>query len=63
MGLSSNIPALWIFCGPCESPKALEARDADTACALMLEHLGHVENTLRLEMPADAEVDFAALFA
>lgn len=42
---------------------ALEARDADTACALMLEHLGHVENTLRLEMPADAEVDFAALFA
>jgi DNA-binding GntR family transcriptional regulator len=42
---------------------ALEARDAETACALMLEHLDHVENTLRLEMPADAEVDFDALFA
>lgn len=42
---------------------ALEARDADTACALMLEHLDHVENTLRLEMPADTEVDFEALFA
>lgn len=42
---------------------ALEARDADTACTLMLEHLDHVENTLRLEMPADTEVDFDALFA
>lgn len=42
---------------------ALEARDAETACALMLEHLDHVENTLRLEMPADAEVDFETLFA
>jgi DNA-binding GntR family transcriptional regulator len=42
---------------------ALEARDADKACALMVEHLDHVENTLRLEMPADTEVDFQALFA
>ena len=42
---------------------ALEARAADAACALMVEHLDHVENTLRLEMPADAEVDFQALFA
>jgi DNA-binding GntR family transcriptional regulator len=42
---------------------ALEAADADTACALMVEHLAHVENTLRLEMPADAEIDLEALFA
>lgn len=42
---------------------AIEARDADTACALMIEHLDHVENTLRLEMPADTEVDFETLFA
>ncbi|HSV61083.1 MAG TPA: GntR family transcriptional regulator [Variovorax sp.] len=42
---------------------ALEARDADTACALMVEHLTHVENTLRLEMPADPEIDLEALFA
>lgn len=42
---------------------ALEARDADKACALMVEHLDHVENTLRLEMPADTEVDFETLFA
>lgn len=42
---------------------ALEARDADTACTLMIEHLDHVENTLRLEIPADTEVDFDALFA
>jgi DNA-binding GntR family transcriptional regulator len=42
---------------------ALEARAADAACALMVEHLDHVANTLRLEMPADAEVDFQALFA
>jgi DNA-binding GntR family transcriptional regulator len=42
---------------------ALEARAADAACALMVEHLDHVENTLRLEMPADTQVDFEALFA
>ena len=42
---------------------ALEARAADRACALMVEHLDHVENTLRLEMPADTEVDFETLFA
>lgn len=42
---------------------ALEARDADKACALMVEHLNHVENTLRLEMPVDREVDFETLFA
>lgn len=42
---------------------ALEARDADKASSLMIEHLTHVENTLRLEMPAETEVDFEALFA
>lgn len=42
---------------------ALEARDADKAASLMAEHLTHVENTLRLEMPAETEVDFEALFA
>jgi DNA-binding GntR family transcriptional regulator len=42
---------------------AIEAHDADKACALMIEHLNHVENTLRLEMPADKEVDFKALFS
>jgi DNA-binding GntR family transcriptional regulator len=42
---------------------ALEGRDADKACALMVEHLTHVENTLRLEMPTEMEVDFEALFA
>lgn len=42
---------------------ALEAQDADKACALMVQHLDHVENTLRLEMPVDAEVDFEALFS
>lgn len=41
---------------------AIEAGDADRACALMLEHLAHVEGTLRLEMPMEAQVDFAALF-
>lgn len=42
---------------------ALEAQDAERACALMVQHLDHVENTLRLEMPGDKEVDFEALFA
>jgi DNA-binding GntR family transcriptional regulator len=42
---------------------ALEAQEAEKACALMIEHLTHVENTLRLEMPAETEVDFEALFA
>lgn len=42
---------------------ALEAQDADKACALMVKHLEHVENTLRLEMPTDTEVDFDALFS
>ncbi|HJS04200.1 MAG TPA: GntR family transcriptional regulator [Variovorax sp.] len=42
---------------------ALEARDADKACALMIEHLTHVENTLRLEMPADEDIDFEAVFS
>jgi DNA-binding GntR family transcriptional regulator len=42
---------------------ALEARDADKACALMVEHLSHVENTLRLEMPTDDEIDFEAVFS
>jgi len=41
---------------------ALEARDADKACSLMSEHLDHIENTLRLEMPTTDEVDFEALF-
>ncbi|GAA4332920.1 GntR family transcriptional regulator [Variovorax defluvii] len=42
---------------------ALEAGDAERACALMVEHLTHVENTLRLEMPADEDIDFRAVFA
>lgn len=42
---------------------AIEAQDGNKACALMMEHLDHVEGTLRLEMPVQAEVDFAALFA
>ena len=33
------------------------------ACALMVEHLTHVENTLRLEMPGGEEIDFEAVFA
>lgn len=42
---------------------ALEAGDADTACRLMVDHLTHVENTLRLEMPESGEIDLEALFA
>jgi len=42
---------------------ALEARDADAACALMVEHLTHVESTLRLEMPAGEEIDLEAVFS
>jgi DNA-binding GntR family transcriptional regulator len=42
---------------------ALEAGDAERACQLMIEHLTHVENTLRLEMPADEDIDFRAVFA
>jgi len=41
---------------------ALEAQDADRACALMVEHLTHVENTLRLEMPASEDIDFEEVF-
>jgi len=41
---------------------AIEARDADRACTLMVEHLDHVEGTLRLEMPMETQVDFATLF-
>jgi DNA-binding GntR family transcriptional regulator len=42
---------------------ALDARDPDTACALMVEHLTHVENTLRLEMPAGDEIDLEEVFS
>ena len=42
---------------------ALEAREADRACALMVEHLTHVENALRLELPAGEDIDFEAVFA
>ncbi|MGH6625040.1 MAG: GntR family transcriptional regulator, partial [Burkholderiaceae bacterium] len=42
---------------------ALQARDADKACALMVEHLTHVENALRLEIPAGEDIDFEAVFA
>lgn len=41
---------------------ALEAGDAGKATALMVEHLDHVEKTLRLEMPQDDEIDLAAVF-
>jgi DNA-binding GntR family transcriptional regulator len=42
---------------------SLEARNADQACALMVEHLTHVENTLRLEMPTGEDIDFEAVFS
>jgi len=42
---------------------ALEQGDAERACMLMIEHLTHVENTLRLEMPGEEEIDFRAVFA
>lgn len=41
---------------------ALEARDGERASALMVEHLTHVESTLRLELPGSAEIDFKAVF-
>ncbi len=41
---------------------AISSRDADRAEALMLEHLEHIEQSLRLE-PATSEVDLAAIFA
>ena len=42
---------------------ALEARNADKACALMVERLTHVENTLRLEMPVGEDIDFEEVFS
>ena len=42
---------------------ALEARDGERASSLMVEHLTHVERTLRLELPGSAEIDFKAVFA
>ena len=42
---------------------ALEQGDAERACMLMIEHLTHIENTLRLEMPGEEEIDFRAVFA
>lgn len=42
---------------------ALEQADAERAAGLMLEHLSHVEATLRLEMPEDKVLDLRAVFA
>ncbi|MCO4861385.1 GntR family transcriptional regulator [Cupriavidus sp. WGlv3] len=42
---------------------ALEAGDGERAARLMSEHLGHVESTLRLELPAEEKVDLEAVFA
>ncbi|WP_038200393.1 GntR family transcriptional regulator [Xenophilus azovorans] len=42
---------------------ALEAGDAGKAASLMVEHLNHVEKTLRLEMPQDGEIDLEAVFS
>jgi len=42
---------------------AIERGDGETAAALMVEHLTHVEGTLRLEMPEDEEVDLREVFA
>ena len=42
---------------------AIERGDGETAAALMVEHLTHVEGTLRLEMPVDEEVDLREVFA
>lgn len=41
---------------------ALERHDGAAAAALMVEHLEHVEQTLRLEIPSGAEIDFEAVF-
>ncbi len=42
---------------------AIEARDPDRAAALMIEHLDHVEHSLELTPPGEAEIDLAAVFA
>src|SRR5437867_10870030 len=42
---------------------ALDACDADRACALTVAHLTHVENASRLELPAGDDIDFEAVFA
>lgn len=42
---------------------AIEARDADRAAHLMLDHLGHVEASLDFGRDEDGEVDFEAVFA
>lgn len=42
---------------------AIEAQDADTAAALMVEHLNHVENMLELSPPVIEEIDIEAVFA
>jgi DNA-binding GntR family transcriptional regulator len=42
---------------------AIEARDADRAAALMVDHLQHVEASLDFERNADGEVDFEAVFS
>ena len=44
------------------SVDAIEARDADRAIALMLEHLAHVERELRLSERDRAEIDWDRMF-
>lgn len=45
-----------------EIVEAISARDAERAEALMLEHLEHIERSLKLE-PATSEADLEAIFA
>jgi DNA-binding GntR family transcriptional regulator len=42
---------------------AIEARDAERAAALMVDHLRHVEASLDFERNGDGEVDFEAVFS
>lgn len=42
---------------------AIEARDADAAAALMVEHLRHVESSLDFQRNGDGEIDFDSVFA
>lgn len=42
---------------------AIEARDAERAAALMVEHLQHVESSLDFQRSGDGEIDFDVVFS
>jgi DNA-binding GntR family transcriptional regulator len=42
---------------------AIEARDAERAAALMVDHLQHVEAALDFQRSGDGEIDFDAVFS